>query len=47
MCGPTTASAQPVRDWAVPDQHRPHRVLDDKTPKQVYYDNLTTRLTAA
>jgi putative transposase len=29
------------------NQHRPHRVLDGKTPEQVYYDSLTTRLTAA
>ena len=29
------------------NQHRPHRALDGHTPEQVYYDNLTTRLTAA
>jgi putative transposase len=29
------------------NQTRPHRALDGKTPEQVYYDNLTTRLTAA
>ena len=29
------------------NQHRPHRALDGKTPEQVYYDILTTRLTAA
>ena len=29
------------------NQTRPHRALDGKTPDQVYYDNLTTRLTAA
>ena len=28
-------------------RQRPHRALDGKTPAQVYYDNLTTRLTAA
>ncbi|CBK42539.1 Transposase (N-terminal fragment) [Nitrospira defluvii] len=28
-------------------QTRPHQALDCKTPDQVYYDNLTTRLTAA
>ncbi len=29
------------------NQTRPHRTLDAKTLDQVYYDNLTTRLTAA
>ena len=29
------------------NQTRPHQALDGKTPDQVYYDNLTTRLTAA
>jgi putative transposase len=29
------------------NQARPHRALDGQTPDQVYYDNLTTRLTAA
>lgn len=29
------------------NQHRPHRALDGKTPEKVYFDNLTTRLTAA
>jgi hypothetical protein len=29
------------------NQTRPHRTLDGKTPYQVYYDNLTTRLTSA
>jgi putative transposase len=29
------------------NQHRPHRALDGNTPEKVYFDNLTTRLTAA
>ncbi|MBK9997106.1 MAG: IS3 family transposase [Nitrospira sp.] len=29
------------------NQTRPHQALDGQTPDQVYYDNLTTRLTAA
>ena len=29
------------------NQTRPHRALDGQTPDQVYYDHLTTRLTAA
>jgi putative transposase len=29
------------------NQTRPHRALDGKTPEQVSYDHLTTRLTAA
>ncbi|WHZ16797.1 MAG: Transposase [Nitrospira sp.] len=29
------------------NQTRPHQALDGKTPDQVYYDNLTTQLTAA
>ena len=29
------------------NHHRPHRALDGNTPEKVYFDNLTTRLTAA
>lgn len=29
------------------NQTRPHQALDDQTPDQVYYDNLTIRRTAA
>jgi hypothetical protein len=34
------------RHLTVYNQNRPHRALDGHTPKQVYCDNLTTRLTA-
>jgi putative transposase len=29
------------------NQHRPHKALDGNTPEEVYFENLTTRLTAA
>jgi putative transposase len=29
------------------NQTRPHQALEGQTPDQVYYDNLTTRQTAA
>ena len=45
------ASVPPLRAWGgtltIYNQTMPHRVLDGKTPDQVYGDNLTTRLTAA
>ncbi len=51
MCTRTTPSVRPTRGveryLTFYNQTRPHQALDGQTPDQVYYDNLTTRLTAA